>query len=655
MDRNHNLDQPIKIIELLPMYLIIGWVPLLFRSIMHVYSPSEQTLYSGYGFNDLYSLVKVQALIVLSGVILLVFLYHLISKQIIFEKSIYTIGASIYGFTIIISSIFSEYDIVSRGLNDHFEGMWVLLCYLMLFIAALHYGRQEKLSNAIIDVFLASSIVLIFFGMLKYIGYDPYTEGFLRYFAFPRDVWDTIGRDIQMQFHKGFVSSLYNPNFMGSYAAMVSLLSFGLLLKEKLGKKKYFYLLANMFGIAALVGSRSSAGLIGVIVGLFLFVLMACQELKQQKKKLFRLLAAWVAIAVGMSMIYERLWNSRLIQQDYVTLIIYAIVLLLLAIFYMRIFRLCKKDKVLIGITLVYFVLAIILVGVLYSPIQSFTSRLYYHTSIDDHESNLYAKAQLANLKITENQIRIIETDGREIVFEIERGNVRALDGNNDVLELETTELGHYRVSSNGYQDYELIITRMDKMPEQFIYAYVPKFEVWAVVTDFGLKYKGGNNLPAEIDEPNYIGFEGKETFASTRGYLWSRTLPLLKAHTFIGAGPDCFTFEFPQHEHVAKWNTRQPIYLLWDKPHNWYLQMYVNTGLVSMLAVLAMGIWLLIQGVRRYMIQDEGYSIQVPLIVLTMGYAAAAMFNDSIISVAPVFWILFGLAAASLKSKPRD
>ena len=90
-------------------------------------------------------------------------------------------------------------------------------------------------------------------------------------------------------------------------------------------------------------------------------------------------------------------------------------------------------------------------------------------------------------------------------------------------------------------------------------------------------------------------GFEGKEKLGSSRGYIWSRSLPLLKNTLFLGFGPDTFPVYFPQHDYFAKMIFLGNPYNIVDKPHNVYLQTAINTGLISLIALLAMfGIYLL-------------------------------------------------------------
>ena len=650
MKKKQQLDQSLRWGELLPILFIVGVVPLLFKRTEHLYSQSEQILYASSGFYDLYSFVKVQVLVVMTVLALVVFIYHIRSKRIYFEKSVYIIGAGIYAGTIILSSLFSEYDMVYKGFSDRFEGMWVLLSYAVIFVIALHYGRQEKAKILISYVFLGSGFLLCLFGLMQYAGYDPYTEGFLRFFAFPRDIWATIGENMITDFKAGVVSSLYNANYMGSYSAMFSLLSLGFVLKEENKAKRILYLIANLIAIAALVGSRSSAAFLGFFVGLILMILFAPNQFKEKGKTLTVLFTAWVGVVVFMSIIYKNTWDgARMMQQDYYTLLLYAGYFLIMTMIYLQIFTMRKKNKVLAGITVAYGVLALVVALVLYNPIQNTTANVYFGKSIAEVTGEQYVEEKLKDVTITTNQIRITEEDGSKIVFEINDFSPKAFDEEGNDLELGMLESGYYKTAAAGNRDYELVLTTRSDMPEQFIYAMVPEFGIWTVITNQGLKYMGRNHMPIEIDHPAHMGFDGRQSLFSARGYIWSRTLPLIKDNLFIGAGPDAFVFEFPQYEHVERYNLVFPIYQLIDKPHDWYLQMAVNTGLLSMITILAMGILLLWQAVKKFMLENQEDVMTVTIVAMVFAYAVAGIFNDSVVQVAPVFWIFFGLAVGAV------
>ena len=143
--------------------------------------------------------------------------------------------------------------------------------------------------------------------------------------------------------------------------------------------------------------------------------------------------------------------------------------------------------------------------------------------------------------------------------------------------------------------------------------------------------------------------FQNHESFATYRGYIWSRTFPLLKKYWLLGAGADSFTLVFPQHDYLGKVHNNFDNVLI-TRPHNLYLQIAVQTGVLSMLAVLAFYLMYLFGSIRLYWrSRFEDYYSQMGAAVLigSLGYMASSVFNDSTITVAPVFWALMGVGLA--------
>ena len=151
-----------------------------------------------------------------------------------------------------------------------------------------------------------------------------------------------------------------------------------------------------------------------------------------------------------------------------------------------------------------------------------------------------------------------------------------------------------------------------------------------------------------------HIGFEGKETLGSSRGYIWSRTLPLLKNCMLTGYGADTFTYKFPQNDVLAKYYAYQQynegFYITVDKPHNMYLQMFCSNGLIALIAFLGIVVFYLVDCFRLYALRREYRREQImgaAIMLGVVGYLAAGMFNDSVVSVAPMFWVLLGVGAS--------
>lgn len=141
--------------------------------------------------------------------------------------------------------------------------------------------------------------------------------------------------------------------------------------------------------------------------------------------------------------------------------------------------------------------------------------------------------------------------------------------------------------------------------------------------------------------------FIGKEKLGSARGYIWSRSIPLVKNNLIIGSGPDTFPFQFPQNDYIGKYYAYDTPNMLVDKPHNLYLQFALNYGLVSLIGFLCIIFIYIIDCIRLYAFKnhyDHSKVVGIATFVGIIGYLFSGFFNDSLISVAPVFWIVLGV-----------
>ena len=82
-------------------------------------------------------------------------------------------------------------------------------------------------------------------------------------------------------------------------------------------------------------------------------------------------------------------------------------------------------------------------------------------------------------------------------------------------------------------------------------------------------------------------------------------------------------------------------------KPHNLYLQIAVQSSVVSLLCFLVFYVWYFISSLRLYFKQR----LDTPLVITgfaimlgTLGYMISGLANDSTITVAPLYWALMGL-----------
>ncbi len=161
--------------------------------------------------------------------------------------------------------------------------------------------------------------------------------------------------------------------------------------------------------------------------------------------------------------------------------------------------------------------------------------------------------------------------------------------------------------------------------------------------------------LTKMITAPSAL-FTGYEHYASGRGYIWSRTIPLLKDKIILGSGAETFSIVFPQQDYVNIYNYGFGGQFI-TKPHCLYLQMAVQTGVLSVIAFLIFYIIYFISSIRLYIkgkFPDIFSVIGAAIFVGTIGYMICSLTNDSSITTAPLYWILIGIGIA-VNSKVKN
>ena len=135
----------------------------------------------------------------------------------------------------------------------------------------------------------------------------------------------------------------------------------------------------------------------------------------------------------------------------------------------------------------------------------------------------------------------------------------------------------------------------------------------------------------------------------SNRGHIWNKTIPLLGKHAFMGSGANTYMFEVPQEDYISQ-NYVYGANSYDVKAHSWYLQQWVETGLLGTLALLVFLFWYLVQSARIYRRANLHESISwvgFGLFAAVLVYMFAGIANDSNVCTAPVFWGMLGLGLA--------
>lgn len=153
-----------------------------------------------------------------------------------------------------------------------------------------------------------------------------------------------------------------------------------------------------------------------------------------------------------------------------------------------------------------------------------------------------------------------------------------------------------------------------------------------------------GQDAYDKIGKVDKVDLNGYESFASGRGYIWSRALPLVKKYGVFGCGADNFVFAFPQDDYNGKRQYCENHRTIIEKPHNAFLQIAIQNGIPAVLLLVVFYILFL----KR--VWKKGNPFVKGAVLGTISYVIGMCFNDSNVMVTPVFFLFVGLAFGSVE-----
>lgn len=165
----------------------------------------------------------------------------------------------------------------------------------------------------------------------------------------------------------------------------------------------------------------------------------------------------------------------------------------------------------------------------------------------------------------------------------------------------------------------------------------------------FSLNYSTDGEIVSRMmtlnnDVENIVSADDKKIadVGSGRGRIWGMTMKSLKKHPIMGTGPDTL--------HNRLYRDVEDDFLLMiiktgtypDKAHNEYLEYWATGGILTLVAYLC-----LVGTILLNLFKKRKDDISKIFILIILGYLVQAFFNISVIQVAPIYWIVLGLAIA--------
>ena len=504
----------------------------------------------------------------------------------------------------LVSALASPYKTVAFfGASERFEGFWMWSAYMLLFVEARVFTQNKKSAAVLVGSISIGALLVGGIGFLQFIGKNPYeTE------LFKKLVLGNINGSFSMRFSSVF-STLYNPNCVGIYTGMLCpfFLTAGIAAPVKKWYK-YVLLALSALMLVNLFGCESLGGLLGLAAGMGFAVLTAVVYFVKKGGKKGAAAAAAAVLCMVVSAVLVLSGSSKIAEKINVI-----------------------KESI-------------------KNPAAAESPYFFKYIAMEGENGHTAViSTQTGDIEITvENGKKKIEfyADGER--KELELVKTQPDSGFAETLTCEVPGIAKSTLSTteSGFMQF-----KAGDGQKSFTSFYFDISSGDLVYTDMF-----SNPIDLEKEYPA-IGFKGMERLGSNRGYIWSRSIPLISKNIIIGAGPDCYVFKFPQKDVLSKLIFLGNPNVIIDKPHSFYLQVAVNTGLISLLVLTALFLMYIVNTVRCVMRGGSNMLVGLRLGAAAgvIGYLAAVTTTDSVVSVSPVFWVLLGLGFALNKLSDTD
>ncbi len=574
-------------------------IPLAIKGIETSPQPASVQMFGTEALYSLYVEIKYHLLIAFS--VIMAVIMAIFYRRLNFQKDkaikIALLATAVYTVFTFLSAVFAEYRAVAfLGETEQLEGFFTLLSYVVLFVyTKFVYTKTDNYCFIVLPMMVIVAVNAAI-GVYELTGNNFLNIDMIKMMVIPTSLWDNLD-NITLSVANGS-GTFANPNYLSAFSAVAIPFFLTLAVTANNIKAKLAYGIWTVLSVFLLIFSYSSSGVIGVAF-----------------------------MAVMMLIVFRH--------------------------------KLVKYWKVSLGIVLAG---VIVIVSANFATNNGVVNAI--SPIIDSASSLLFEEAEPMSAKSGINNVIVKQS---EILLDTAEG---ALTISNDGLNFVFTDENNIKHTPIISEDN--IYTFEAESLKGFSLAFNPINDQTGASTIIRFRYNGnlisyfgydGNffyRSPYTLaktspDYPEVWLFEGKENIGSSRGYVWGRSLPMITDSIILGVGPDNFAYEFPQHDILGKAAINN-LGIIYTKPHNLYLQVLINNGGVAFIAFMAvLAIYFLnslkLYSNKQFDIKEAGMGIAIFLSISS--YLASALFNDSLVQISPVFWILLGAGfAVNYKAK---
>jgi len=464
-------------------------------------------------------------------------------------------------------------------------------------VLGVYIGKETENVKLIYKLLTVGALILGIIGITQFFGWDFLQSDGGKSLILPFEYQHLAG-DMNFPFAGRVYGTLFNPNYVGSYAAMLMPISLIAVIytylysKDKV--KKLSTTIMALIMIALWIIPYSRGGLLGGGVAILMILIILNKHFFRTKMQIGLFIVMACIAVVGLNVVSK---------------------------------------------------------GVILTRVKTLPDQAKRFISSDQKEI-----AKLTDIRLEDEAVEI-DSNLPSFKVELKSGNLLMKDGQGHVVDLAEKDK-RYTPTDEKYSGMNIRLLAEDQFEINIKNPDLKaNYKIYLVHTPYGMRVVGhGSKLYSVVPVPSW-GFEGKEKLGSSRGYIWSRTIPMIWEKWLLGYGLDTYVLSFPQHDIVGKINAYGRTNIITDKPHNLYLQTMVSTGVPSMLILIILFVLYTIRcfsHIRNSHEDDIRRWMSIGIFAALCGYLVAGFFNDSVVSVAPVFWILWGLGIG-LTSLPED
>lgn len=573
----------------IPIILLMGFIPL----IVHTYSYNSNLSQFNWfpsgadSQTDFFFGWKMITIIVVGIVMAGILFYQYFKKQGLRFENAFYF-LFFYAMFVAMSALFSSYKYwVVRGSYELFEPVWVVFVYILLCYYTYHFVQEEQQVKFILCGAGIGMAMVTLIGVFQYFGMDFFKTGFGKHLITNPSWWDNLDSLSFNMLEGTSYTTLYNPNFLSFYFGMLIPLLVCVFIAAKKAWQRVLIIVAEVLCLICLKGSRSDTGWMALVVGGVILALV----LLSRKKKAFCVALAIMLIG-GVAAV-------------------------------------AVGSKTDVGIQIKNTIVG--------------TFRIDDRYAVRDIDTG----TDSVMLNVRGNKMYVsYTTDESGVIVP------NCTDENGQTLELAMTDADNqiYVINDERFADGSIqpILLGDDNIPAISV-TYDGIAWDFVETQEAGYCYlnKAGKLVKWEqIKNAKLLN----EDAMSYRGHMWNVTIPLLGKHVLIGSGANTYMFEYPQDDYLGQayiygFNSYEV------KAHCWYLQQWVESGLIGTLALLIFMAWYAVQSISIYRRVDLHKSLSwigFGLFAAVLVYLIAGIANDSNVCTAPVFWGILGLGMAT-------